>query len=98
MKLPHQGLKIFSVTFKNTNQRLNNFLYARPLVAEDFENLTDESIVYASGDSTSYTLTEENVQNTESYYAGVLADLDPPRIGPPGPNPLADMDPPVHIR
>ena len=30
--------------------------------------------------------------------AGVLADLDPPRIGPPGPNPLADMDPPVHIR
>ena len=29
---------------------------------------------------------------------GVLADLDPPRIGPPGPNPLADMDPPVHIR
>ena len=30
--------------------------------------------------------------------AGVLADLDPPRIGPPGPNPLADMDSPVHIR
>ena len=29
---------------------------------------------------------------------GVLADLNPPRIGPPGPNPLADMDPPVHIR
>ena len=29
---------------------------------------------------------------------GVLADLDPPRIGPPGPNPLGDMDPPVHIR
>ena len=28
----------------------------------------------------------------------VLVDLDPPRIGPPGPNPLADMDPPVHIR
>ena len=23
---------------------------------------------------------------------GVLADLDPPRIGPPGPNSLADMD------
>ena len=32
------------------------------------------------------------------YMTGVLADLDPPRIGPPGPNPLADMDPPVHIR
>lgn len=46
-------------------------LYARPLVAEDFENLTDESIVHASGDSTSYTLTEGNVQNTESYYAGL---------------------------
>ena len=25
---------------------------------------------------------------------GVLADLDPPRTGPPGPYPLADMDPP----
>lgn len=25
MKLPHQGLKIFSVTFKTTNQRINNF-------------------------------------------------------------------------
>ena len=24
---------------------------------------------------------------------GVLADLDPPRIGPPGPYPLADLDP-----
>ena len=31
------------------------------------------------------------------YGAGVPADLDPPRIEPPGPNPLADMDPPVHI-
>ena len=30
--------------------------------------------------------------------SGVLADLDPPRIGPPGPNPLADMDRPLHIR
>ena len=35
--------------------------------------------------------------------AGVLADLDPPRIGPPGPNPLADpypladFDPPPRI-
>ena len=28
------------------------------------------------------------------FLSGVLADLDPPRIGPPGPNPLADMDPP----
>ena len=28
-----------------------------------------------------------------SVNAGVLADLDPPRIGPTGPNPLADMDP-----
>ena len=25
--------------------------------------------------------------------AGVTADLDPPRIWTPGPNPLADMDP-----
>ena len=31
--------------------------------------------------------------------AGVLADLDPPRIGPPVPNPPADMDRGgVHIR
>ena len=30
--------------------------------------------------------------------AGVPADLDPPRFGPPGPNPLADTDPPVQIR
>ena len=40
----------------------------------------------------------------EYLFAGVTADLDPPRIwtprsrsasgfGPPGPNPLADMDP-----
>ena len=28
----------------------------------------------------------------ERVGAGVPADLDPPRIGPPGPNPLADMD------
>ena len=25
--------------------------------------------------------------------AGVPADLDPPKFGPPGPNPLANMDP-----
>ena len=30
--------------------------------------------------------------------AGVPADLDPPRFGPPGPNPPADMDPLVQIR
>ena len=29
--------------------------------------------------------------------AGVLADLDPPKFGPPGPNSLADLDPPVQI-
>ena len=35
--------------------------------------------------------------------AGVLADLDPPRFGPPGPNPLAveklikNMDPPTEL-
>ena len=31
------------------------------------------------------------------FQPGVLADLDPPRIGPPGPNPLADLDPPQSI-
>jgi hypothetical protein len=30
--------------------------------------------------------------------AGVAADLDPPQNGPPGPNPLANMDRGVHIR
>ena len=30
--------------------------------------------------------------------AGVPADLDPSRFRPPGPNPLADMDPPIQIR
>ena len=29
--------------------------------------------------------------------AGVLADLDPPRFGPPGPNPLAEMDLPTEM-
>jgi hypothetical protein len=29
---------------------------------------------------------------------GVPADLDPPQNGPPGPNPLANMDRGVHIR
>ena len=29
--------------------------------------------------------------------AGVPADLDPPRFGPPGPNPLVDMDPPTKL-
>ena len=29
--------------------------------------------------------------------AGVLAELDPPRFGTPGPNPLADMEPPISI-
>lgn len=53
--------------FQNHKPEDKQLFYARPLVAEDFENLTDESILYASGDSTSYTLTEENVQNTESY-------------------------------
>ena len=32
-----------------------------------------------------------------SWYAGVTANLDPPRIWTPGPNPLADMDPPSQI-
>jgi hypothetical protein len=29
--------------------------------------------------------------------SGVPADLDPPQNGPPGPNPLANMDRGVHI-
>ena len=35
----------------------------------------------------------------ERVGAGVTADFDPPRgFGPPGPDPLADLDPPVQIR
>ena len=40
----------------------------------------------------------KKVKSQSSYGAGVPADLDPPRFGPPGPNPLADTDPPVQIR
>ena len=29
--------------------------------------------------------------------AGVLAELDPPRFGTPGSNPLADMEPPIEL-
>ena len=59
--------------FQQHKPEVKQLLYARPLVAEDFENLTDEStsIVYASGASTSYSLPEGNIQNTESYYAGL---------------------------
>ena len=41
---------------------------------------------------------EASFPAADAATAGVLGDLDPPRIGPPGPNPPADMDPPVHIR
>ena len=34
------------------------------------------------------------LQGGRLFEAGVPADLDPPIIGPPGPNPLVDMDPP----
>ena len=37
-------------------------------------------------------------QESTDMTAGVLADLDPPKFGPPGPNSLADLDPPVQIR
>ena len=40
----------------------------------------------------------DNLSRIKSHDAGVLADLDPPGFGPPGPNPLEDMDPPVQIR
>ena len=35
---------------------------------------------------------------TRPQHSGVTADLDPTRFESPGPNPLADMDPPVQIR
>ena len=39
------------------------------------------------------TQTSASDQNNRTFHPGVPADLDPPRFGPPGPNPLADMDP-----
>ena len=41
---------------------------------------------------------QRNVWRPIRTHAGVLADLDPPKFGPPGPNSLADLDPPVQIR
>ena len=40
----------------------------------------------------------EFITLTRLQHSGVPADLDPTRFGSPGPNPLADMDPPVQIR
>ena len=38
-----------------------------------------------------------SVFDNNSNSAGVLADLDPPTFGTPGPNPLADTDPPTEL-
>ena len=40
---------------------------------------------------------EEPLNPLADLDTGVPADLDPPRFGLPGPNPLADMDPPPRI-
>ena len=37
----------------------------------------------------------EFITLTRLQHSGVPADLDPTRFGSPGPNPLADMDPPL---
>ena len=44
------------------------------------------------------TATEASQCSVEGFQAVVLVDLDPVRIGPPGPNPLAKILPPVQIR
>ena len=41
---------------------------------------------------------ESGNESRHQIDAGVPADLDPPQNGPPGPNPLANMDLGVHIR
>ena len=40
----------------------------------------------------------KGVREMKKNSTGVPADLDPPKFGPPGPNSLADLDPPVQIR
>ena len=60
------------------------------------------SEVQKSKEAASAALSASNSLKEQSEikfnHTGVLADLDPPRFGPPGPNPLANMDPPVQIR
>ena len=55
--------------FQKHKPEVKQLLYARPLVAEDFENLTEDSIVYASEDIMSGT-TGNSRENSEIYYTG----------------------------
>ena len=58
-----------------------------------FYKITYEECMF--GDLSSYAC---SLFVFQSVGAGVPADLDPPKFGPPGPNSLADLDPPVQIR
>lgn len=79
VKIKYEG-KLYEVATSSFDNLLSDFqkhkpevkqlLYARPLMAEDFENLTEESIVYASGDTMS--IKEGSLQeNSETYYTGL---------------------------
>ena len=79
VKIKYEG-KLYEVATSNFENLLSDFqkhkpevkqlLYARPLVAEDFENLTEDSIVYASGDTTSVTL-GGNLRDNEPCYTSL---------------------------
>jgi hypothetical protein len=79
VKIKYEG-KLYEVATSSFDNLLSDFqkhkpevkqlLYARPLMAEDFENLTEESIVYASGDTMS--IIEGSLQeNSETYCTGL---------------------------
>lgn len=80
VKIKYEG-KLYEVATSSFDNLLNDFkkhkpevkqlLYARPLVAEDFDNLTEESIVYASGDTTSVTSIHLR-ENSDLYHSGLL--------------------------
>ena len=74
VKIKYEG-KLYEVATSNFDNLLSDFqkhkpevrqlLYTRPLVPEDFEHLTDESIIYASADVNSHT--EDHSHNQDVY-------------------------------
>ncbi len=79
VKIKYEG-KLYEVATSSFDNLLSDFqkhkpevkqlLYARPLVAEDFENLTEESVVYASGETMSVTCGSLQ-ENNEPHHSGL---------------------------
>ena len=63
--------------FQKHKPEVKQLLYARPLVEEDFDNLTEDSIVYASGDTISKTGGNLRENNETGYYSR-LPQLESP--------------------